>query len=253
MSNPRIILIGLVLLLAVLTANAQTNTAEAIGQAMAAELRQQQPQDSYASTGVLETREESGRRHEIPVRFKAVLENEGWTSVYEVYTFSDTNRVLERLEILHKAGQPNRYRLFRGAAQTRPEDLTGDRAMIPFAGTDFWLTDLGFEFFHWPEQRLVKKQMRRGRSCRVLESMHPNPPPGGYGRVLSWIDYETGAIILAEAYDSRNRLLKQFSVGGVKKVKGSWQLKSVEMTNVQADTFTKLKFDLTAPARESER
>lgn len=239
------LLVGLCLL--TVTVQAQIESEEQIGQAMAAELRLQRPLENYAATGVFEIREPSGRRQEVPVRFKAIIEENAWLNIYEVYTFADTNRVLERLEILHQDGQPNRYILIREKDQTKPEVLTGDRAMIPFAGTDFWLVDLGFGFFHWPEQRLVKKQMRRGRSCRVLESVNPNPPPGGYGRVLSWIDFETGAIILAEAYDAKDRLLKQFSVGGVKKVKGTWHLKSVEMENVQTDTFTKLKFDLTAP------
>ena len=47
--------------------------------------------------------------------------------------------------------------------------------MIPFAGSDFWIADLGLEFFHWPEQKVLKKEFRRNCSCVVLESTNPNP------------------------------------------------------------------------------
>jgi len=116
--------------------------------------------------------------------------------------------------------------------------------MKPFAGTDFWLADLGMEFLHWPEQQLIKKEMRRGRSCKVLESTNPQLGKGAYGRVRSWIDGESSQLILAEVYDSENRLLKAFSVGSVKKIKGRWELKDMEIRNEQTDSLTRLEFDL---------
>jgi hypothetical protein len=85
--------------------------------------------------------------------------------------------------------------------------------MKPFAGTDFWLADLGMEFLHWPSSALLRKEMRRGRSCKVLESTNPQLGKGAYGRVRSWIDSESAQLIRAEAYDSENRLLKEFSPG----------------------------------------
>ena len=106
------------------------------------------------------------------------------------------------------------------------------------------LADLGLEFLHWPEQRLVKNEMRRGRSCKVLESTNPQPGKGAYSRVRSWIDSESAQLIRAEAYDSENRLLKEFSVGSVKKVRGRWELKDMEIRNEQTDSLTRLEFDL---------
>jgi len=45
-----------------------------------------------------------------------------------------------------------------------------------------------------------------------VESRNPEPKPGAYSRVLSWFDFETSGIILAEAYDHNDKLLKDFSI-----------------------------------------
>jgi negative regulator of sigma E activity len=115
--------------------------------------------------------------------------------------------------------------------------------MAPFAGSDFWLADLGLEFFHWPEQHLKKEEMRRSRLCKVLESVNQKSA-AGYSRVVSWIDVETQGLLRAEAYDQNQRLLKEFSVGSFKKVKDRWELQDMEIRNVQTDSRTRLEFDL---------
>ena len=51
--------------------------------------------------------------------------------------------------------------------------------MDPFAGSDFWLCDLGLEFFHWPQQKVLKKEFHRQCACTVLESTNPNPSADG--------------------------------------------------------------------------
>jgi YD repeat-containing protein len=116
--------------------------------------------------------------------------------------------------------------------------------MIPFAGSDFWIADLGLEFLHWPKQRLVRKELRRGQSCDVLESTNPDPRPGGYRRVVSWLDIDTGGIVHADAYDANDRLLKQFDPKEFTKIKGEWQLEEMEIRNRQKGSKTRIDFKL---------
>ena len=125
-------------------------------------------------------------------------------------------------------------------------NLTGNAAMIPFAGSDFWLFDLSLEFFHWPEQKILPNptSLKCGRSYTLLESTNPNPSTNGYSRVLSWIDKETGGILQAEAYDAQGRLLKVFEPDSFKKVNGQWELQEMEIRNVQTGSRTRLEFDL---------
>ena len=119
--------------------------------------------------------------------------------------------------------------------------------MIPFANSDFWIADLGLEFCHWPEQKILKREFRRSCSCMVLESINPKPPTNGYSRVDSWIDEESGGIVQAYAYDADGKLLKEFYPKDVKKVKGQWQVESMESRNVQTGSRTRLEFDLQVP------
>jgi len=113
-----------------------------------------------------------------------------------------------------------------------------------FANSDFWVGDLGLEFLRWPAQKILRGDTAAGRLCKVLESTNPNPAPNGYSRVLSWIDNETLGIVEAEAYDAKNKKLKEFYPKDIKKVEGQWQVGSMEIENVQTRSRTWLKFDL---------
>ena len=118
--------------------------------------------------------------------------------------------------------------------------------MMPFAGSDFRVADLGLEFFHWPEQKVLPNttNLKRGRAYTLLESTNPNSSTNGYSRVLSWIDKETGGILEAEAYDAKGKLLKEFAPKSFKKVNGQWELQEMEIRNVQTGSRTRLEFDL---------
>ncbi|MEO8429092.1 MAG: outer membrane lipoprotein-sorting protein [Verrucomicrobiota bacterium] len=214
------------------------------GQVLAAELRSQRPTENTELTGVLKTRDGASQRLELVIRFQVIVGDGLWKAVYQ--TQPGPRAGAEKLIVIHTEGRPNHYLIARAekSESQLPELVPCLETMKPFAGTDFWLADLGMEFLHWPEQRLIKKEMRRGRPCKVLESTNPQLGKGAYGRVRSWIDSESAQLILAEVYDSESRLLKEFSVGSVKKVKGHWELKDMQIRNEQTDSLTRLEFDL---------
>ena len=121
-----------------------------------------------------------------------------------------------------------------------PIRLNGEQATIPFAGTDFWLSDLGLDFLHWPKQRLIrydKPAMRNTRPCKVLESLNPNLAEKNYARVVSWIDAEYGGVIAADAYDSKGKKFKIFSLKSFKK----GQVTGMQIRNEKTDTKTYLE------------
>ena len=222
-----------------LRANAVTTndlaTAEQEGRALARQLRELRPEANYTNSGKLVIRIPKKPRQEIPFTSRILVTETNWTTVYEIlpgpnqpFTFS----------VEHRPETPSRYSL----NGTSP--LPNDQTMTPFAGSDFWLADLGLEFFHWPGQRLTKREMRRGKSCQVLESRQPDSWTNGYARVVSWIHTESGAVVQAEAYDPQGKLLKEFRPTAVEKVNGAWQLKEMEIENVQTGSRTTLEFDL---------
>ena len=246
--------------LTVTGAAAERMTPDEEGSALAAEVRAQRPERDLTTAGVLRSRDPNGRWAEaVPVRMEVVCHPDYWQSRYLALT---TNQVpMETLTVTHSERGANRYDHSRATGtaggSSNAVTLTGDAATVSFAGSEFWLADLGLEFLQWPQQRVLKHEMRKGRSCKVLESVNPHPTATSYERVLSWIDIEHRGILRAEAYDLDRKLVKEFSIGGFKKVDGRWQLKSMEIRDGRTDARTRLEFDLefedrSDPARPAE-
>jgi hypothetical protein len=221
------------------------------GRALVAEILSQKPTQNLTHIGVLKIRDRDGKRLEMPLKVSILTTATNWLTTYQAVNTNQGRATC--LSVAHDDQTSNRYSQvsveLSGTTGFLPNDgcdagspLTEDHVMIPFAGSDFWLVDLGLEFFHWPEQRLVKSEMRRGRSCRVLESINPQPAPGAYSRVMSWIDNETSGIVHAEAYDLKNKLLKEFDPKEFKKVAGQWQLEEMEIDNRQTGSRTWIEF-----------
>ena len=209
------------------------------GLELAAKLRSAAPTADSRFTGVLQITTRNDKLQLVPLVSQVSVSPSNWQVVYR--TASTYPGTPATLTIIHTPGEPNQYLVGNdtGTNSSAPISLTQ-----PFAGSDFWLMDLGLEFVHWPQQRAVKSEMSRGRPCRVLESVASNPPREGYTRVLSWVDLETGAVIQAEAYDRHNKLLKRFTLGSFKKVNGQWQLRDMKIRNARTGQQTELKFDL---------
>jgi YD repeat-containing protein len=203
------------------------------GRALVDEILSQKPSQNTTNTGVMTIRGADNRRRQIPVRFEVFTTPTNWCSRYD----ADNTDVT----VIHGSPKANNYLVSSNGKTTM---LSGNQAMIPFAGSDFSIGDLGLEFFHWPEQHLTKKEMKRSRSCKVLESINPHPAPGAYSRVVSWIDNDSDGIVMAQAYDSQGKLLKEFIPKKVKKVEGQWQLEEMEIDNAQTDSSTRVDFDL---------
>ncbi len=218
--------------------------AEIQGRQLAQQLREGWPESS-TNSGVLQIRNAQGKRFQIPVKCEVVVTATNWRSIYES---ADAAGSRVTLEAIHAPGAPNRYYLTEAKASGPPDAkataLRGNELFAPFAGSDFWIADLGLEFFHWPAQKILKKEVKRSRGCTVLESTNPAPSPGGYSRVVSWVDSETLGIVQADAYDAGGKLLKDFEPKDFKKVKGQWQVGSMRIDNVQTDSRTQLEFDL---------
>ena len=217
------------------------SAAQIEGRALANELLRISPAENLEVNGLMRMRAASGNRAAVPIHLQVVAGADEWKSLYRATLTNAPCPII--LTITHVSRGPNQYRLSPGGPGAEAKSVSPANTMVPFAGSDFWLADLGLEFLHWPEQCLLKKEMRRGRSCRVLESRNPHPNPGSYLRVLSWIDLETDGLIQAEAYDDRNQLFKEFYPNSVTKVNGHMELKEMEIRNVQRRSRTRIEFN----------
>jgi len=213
--------------------------AEREARALVADMLSQKP--TQTNTGMLKIRDAKGQQREIPMRFEIWSTADTSTSIYEAKDPGPPRRDL-KLIVIHSDGRPNQYSLSEDAGPAKT--LTGDEAMVPFAGSDFYIADLGLEFLHWPQQRLLRKEMRRSHFCDVLESAHPKPGPG-YSKVVSWVELEPPhGIVHADAYDTRGEVVKRFDPTEFEKVQGEYQLQEMEIRNRKTGSRTWIAFDL---------
>lgn len=218
-------------------ARAGEDAAERAGLELAAELRSLQPAEGVTNLATLRVRTRSGT-HVIPLRVEVAVDGDRWTTRYVA---GDTNAAPATLVITMTPRGPNRYEWDGdgGRMPVAPAEL-----YAPFAGSDFWPADLGMEFLHWPTQRLLRKEIRRGQSCNKLESLAPPGHTNGYVRVVSWFDIDTGGPVICEAYDAQGKLVKEFKPNAFSKVNGRWQVEELEMRDLRTGSRSWIRFDL---------
>jgi hypothetical protein len=198
----------------------------------------QKPAENSLRKGQLKIYEGKGKWHEIPLTIEVRNTPTNILTTYQ--TTGRDGKPDARLSIGHAGTNPNTYEIQRSTE--KEQTLQASATLVPFAGTDFWIADLGLEFLHWPGQRVLRKEMRRSQFCEVLESTNPEPKTG-YKRVLCWIDSDPPyGIVHAEAYDSKNELLKNFDPTEFKKVEGQYELEEMEIRNRKTGSRTKIQF-----------
>jgi hypothetical protein len=204
------------------------------------EMLSEKPEQNSTNVGVLKIRDGEGNQRQIPLKIVTLITRTNWLQIYEASATPSSSATT--FTIIHSAGNPNQYFLSTSSTAA-PRQLTPSELMVPFAGSDFWLADLGYEFLHWPKQTVIKNDMRHSRACKILESINPNPTSGAYKRVVCWITVEKPhAPVHADAHDASDRF-KQFDPKNLEKVNGVYQIESVEMRNSKTGSHTVLEFD----------
>jgi len=209
-----------------------------------AETFAQRPEENTTNTGVLRIRNSDDQLRSIGIRFETFSSPGKWVSLY--HTISTPEQPASALKVIHETGKPAQYSLDSKAgngSEGEAKILAGSNTFVSFAGSDFWVADLGLEFLAWPRQRVLRSEMRHSRSCKVLESINPNPTGSAYGKVVSWITVEPPhAPVHADAYDAKGKRIKEFDPKSVERVHGSFQLQSIEMRNLRTGSSTVMEF-----------
>ena len=217
---------------------------------LVAQLLAQKPTENFTNIQVLKIRGADKKWREIPITFIVLCSPTNFANIYETAPAASATGG-SRLTILHAGEQPNQYSLTKlfnePATNAAPRKLDESELSRPFAGSEFWVGDLGLEFLHWPQQRILYKKMRKEQMCNVLQSTNPRPSAGGYSRVETWIAAnhpDETIIVHADGYDAHGELLKEFDPTKVQKVHGAYQLEEMEMRNLQTGAHAKIEFQL---------
>lgn len=218
----------------------------AAGRELVARLLALRPAENVTNEAVLRVRVSKTNQFEVPVRIEVRVSETNWSTTYS--TRGTNTDHAATFTVTRSEKSPNEYWVMTFSctrdAMNDFKNLPGEQAFIPFAGSDFWLADLGMEFLQWPTQRLLKKELCRGQSCDKLESVAPQGWTNGYMRVVSWFDIDTGGPVLVEAYDAKNKLVKEFKPNDFTKVNGQWQVEELEMNNLRTGSRSYLRFKL---------
>lgn len=215
------------------------------GAALVQQIRSLQPEGDSTVSGVLKIRSDKWS-DDVPVTCKVVTTNDSWQVSYETAATAKTGA--EKFVVIHSLNSSNKYLYARAENAKAPlpqlKTLSSHDIAIPLAGSDFWLSELAFDFLEWPQQEKLKGEMKLGQPCYVLESR--NPQALKIARVKSWIHKESGGVMVANAYDGDNRLIKEYSLAGssFKKINGRRQLKQMKIGSPQNKSETILEFDL---------
>lgn len=202
------------------------------GERLATRLREMRPERALTNYAVLKIRGSEGRKS-VPVIIYTVPNTNGWEVRYEVSAPASRAEVLS---IQHTVNRPPFYK----SNGMETNELKNYQRGIRFAGSDFYREDLGMEFLHWKNQRVIGRELSNGRICDILESRADGPEI--YKSVRSWVDVRLGVILSAEAYDERQIRLKQFSVTHFREVEDQW-IFSLSIVDSRTGTKTELSYE----------
>ena len=201
------------------------------GEDLAVSIRNAIPSENILIEASMEVTQKNRKRIQTALTIETkLLGQDEFLTTYK--TKLESNRMV--WQIRRKVGMQNAY-------SCKPEE--NSNIHVGIAGSSFTLADLGLEFLHWPRQKTIKKQRRKSRLCNVLESKPMKSIKEKYSRVLSWVDEKSGAIIAADFFDINGEILKRFTVKGLTKKNGQWQVDELEMRDLNEGSKSRLKLN----------
>lgn len=206
------------------------------GEDLALSIREAIPSENISIEASMEVTLKNRKRINTALTIETkVLGQDEFLTTYK--TKLESNRTI--WQVRRKIGNPNIY-----SVELEDNDpAKNSNIHVGFARSSFTLADFGLEFLHWPNQKTIRKQRRKSRLCNVLESKPIKSIKGNYSRVLSWVDEKSGAILAADFFDLNGEILKRFSVKGLTKKKGRWQVDEIEMRDLKEGTKSRLKLN----------
>ena len=138
------------------------------------------------------------------------------------YEFSDPRQIIQ-LRLLERDSRLEEI------VAGQKERVSAARFDETVRGSDITYEDLAMKFLYWPNPSVEGTQTMLLRKCWKIRTEPPAKSESQYGRVILWIDQESGALMQAEAFDERGKFARRFKVISGQKMGGSWLLKSMRI------------------------
>ncbi|MDA7916251.1 outer membrane lipoprotein-sorting protein [Verrucomicrobia bacterium] len=235
-----IAILTLLLLVPVITSAGDKHTPEEEGALIALRILMQRPGTNEFLKGSLYTRVGRDKKTS-DIQFQVQLNDQGWVTSYTSTTEEESNAVF----IHHSLGTGIWFEQ-KTATNSAPVKIPTATSHSSFAGSAYWMSDLAYpkcSFFLWPKQKLIKKELRRGQFCYVLESTNPSPNANEYASAVSWIDVDTLGPLEIHTYGIGKKKWKEFRPKSFKKVNGIYEVEELEIRDKKTGVRSTITFE----------
>lgn len=219
----------------------ESGTPEQKGKELSKLILSRVPIKNYQTKGLLTTRSRSGQRERKRISSTVYTSSSlTWTNVFQIADMD--GRVRNEYLIVRNPDKPNQYYRSSGKVDVKGQTLI-EKINDPFVtigGSGFMMGDMGFEFLFWPSQIVTRHTIKSGRKAYILESKQENPEV--YSKILTWVDKKTLGPMKAEAYGLDGKLLKRFSVGGIREIQGQKVVSRFDMDDRITGHFSRIEF-----------
>src|SRR5215831_16533967 len=113
--------------------------------------------------------------------------------------------------------------------------VSGTKMNQPVRGTDITYEDLSLRFLYWKNAKYEGEQRVKGVTCSII-LVQPAARISPYGSVRIWVAKDRGAMLRAEAFDWKGKLVKRFEVVSGQRIEGKTVFKQIRIERVDPET-----------------
>jgi len=113
--------------------------------------------------------------------------------------------------------------------------VSGAKMIQPVRGTDITYEDLSLRFLYWRNAKYEGEQRVKGITCSII-LVQPAARISPYGSVRIWVAKDRGAMLRAEAFDWKGRLVKRFEVVSGQRIEGKTIFRQIRIERVDPET-----------------
>ena len=113
--------------------------------------------------------------------------------------------------------------------------VSGAKMIQPVRGTDITYEDLSLRFLYWRNAKYEGEQRVKGITCSII-LVQPAARTSSYGSVRIWVAKDRGAMLRAEAFDWKGKLVKRFEVVSGQRIEGKTVFKQIRIERVDPET-----------------
>jgi hypothetical protein len=118
---------------------------------------------------------------------------------------------------------------------TGKQVVSGSKMNQPVRGTDITYEDLSLRFLYWKNAKYEGEQRVKGLTCSII-LVQPAGRISLYGSVRIWVAKDRGAMLRAEAFDWKGKLVKRFEVVSGQRIEGKTVFKQIRIERIDPET-----------------